>query len=234
MVAGLRITNPDGAAQLDDRFQNFVLIQKGQVTLGANWTAINTTGGPYANFSVPDYYGYPPLVVLVNAANVFVRDAVPDGAGNWIFGMAGPHASASGTVVEYYVFGPPHSGMPRDPYGMNVRRANGTLSYHSGWKPLRVVAQIGNAASGLPASWTGVGGRKYGVGHVIDQYAQSAPIPAGTWLVNGTGTYHKTVGAVTDVSSGQIYQTVWGIFPPFPTEYSQPIARHLVVDLTNY
>lgn len=232
MVAGVRIQNDAGTAQLDNRFQNLVLIQKGAVTLGANWTFVSTTGGPYASITVPDYYGYPPLIVLVSETKVYVRDAIKDGS-NWVFGLAGLYATAAGGVVEYYLFGPPHSGLPQDPYGMRLRRPDNTLAYHSSWKPLRVVAQIDNSSA--PAlSYTGVAGRKYGVAHIIDAYSQTAPLPSGTWIVNGSGTVTQTVGATTTMSSGQIYSTNWGTFPPFPTEFNQPTARHLVVDVTHY
>lgn len=232
MVAGLRLQNPDGYAQLDDRFQNFVLIQKGTLTLGAPWTYFSTTGGPFGTITVPDYYGYPPLIVLRTGTFVAMRDAIRDGSGNWVFGLAGIYASASGATVDYYVFGPPHGGLAKDNYGLQINRAGGQLGYHSSWKPLRVVGQIGNGGQGL--SWTGVGGRAYGVAHVLDSFQQSAPLPSGTWRVNGTGSVHRVNGVTAELSTGQYYTTVWGTFPPFSTEYNQPEARHLVIDLTHY
>lgn len=231
MTAGFYAETPTGNIQVTDEFQNLVLIDKGSVTLGAPWTYVSTTGGPYATITLPNYYGYPPLIVLAGATPVYVRDAVQDGSGNWVFGLAGLYASATGGVIEWYAFGPPHGGLPRDNFGLEVFRVDGSLAFSSAWKPLRVVGEINNQGS---PNFSGIGGRKYAVGHILDQFAQSAPIPSGTWRVTGTGTVHSTSGTSVSLGSGQIYSTLWGFFPPFPTEYNQPLGKHLVIDVTDY
>lgn len=231
MPSGFYCETDTGNIQVTDEFQNLVLIAKGTITLGDPWIFVSTTGGPYATITLPNYYGYPPLIVLAGPTPVYVRDAVQDGAGNWVFGMAGQYASVPGGVIEWYAFGPAHAGLPRENYGLEVFRADGSLAFSSAWKPLRVVGRINNA--GQP-TFSGVPGKKYGVGHIIDQFSQSAPIPAGTWRVQGTGTMHSTNGANATLSSGQIYTTVWGTQPPFATQYDQPKAEHLIIDLTGY
>lgn len=231
MPAGFYAETDTGNIQITDEFSNFVLIAKGTVNLGQPWTYFSTTGGPFATITLPNYYGYPPMIVLACQQPIFIRDAVQDGSGNWVFGLAGAYQAVQGAAVEWFAFGPPHSGLPRDNFGLEVFKADGSLAYSTAWKPLRVVGEVNN--SGSP-QFNGAAGRKYGVGHVIDQFAQSAPIPSGTWRVQGSGSLHQTVGSQVTLSGGQIYSTIWGTFPPFPTEYSQPRASHLVIDLTDY
>lgn len=231
MPSGFEAVTDTGNIQVTQDYSNFVMIAKGSLNLGPAWTYVSTTGGPFGTITLPNTYGYPPLIVLACAQPIFLRDAVRDANGNWVYGLAGVYASAQGALVEWYAFGPPHDGLAREPFGLEVFRADGSTAFHSSWKPLRVVGQVNNSGS---AQFNGIAGRKYAVAHVIDQFSQSAPIPAGTWRVNGSGTLHSVNGAQVVLANGQIYSTIWGTFPPFPTEYTQPRAQHLVIDVTNY
>jgi len=232
MAAGLIVYNDTGNIQITDMYQNFVLAYQGGGTLGANWTQFSTTGGPSAGFTVPNSHGFPPLIVFYSEGLIYTRGARLDTSNNtWVYGVAGPSATAAGTAFQWYAF-VPQPNVTNANYGFEVRRADGSLAYGSWWKPLRVVGQIGTM-DGNSMTFNGQGGRKYGVGHVINTLGQSSPVPSGTWRVNGTGTLHRTAGNQVIMEGKQIYFTNWG-FNPGNTSYNQPRGLHLVVDLTDY
>ncbi|MFH7600624.1 hypothetical protein WDV06_36850, partial [Streptomyces racemochromogenes] len=143
------------------------------------------------------------------------------------------YLAAQGALVEWFAFGPPHAGLPRDNFGLEVFKADGSLAYSSAWLPLRIIGEVSNQSSSS-LQFNGPAGRKLGVAHVIDSFNQSDPIPAGTWRVTGGGSLHQVVGSQVTLSTAQIYDTIWGTRPPFPTSYNQPRAQHMVVDLTDY
>lgn len=233
MPAGFFAATETGNIQFTNDYSNFVLIAKGTVTLGAPWTYFSTTGGPFATITLPNLYGYPPLMVLNCAQPIFIRDAVTDANGNWVFGLAGAYLAAQGAVVEWFAYGPPHAGLPRVNYGFEIFKYNGEIAYSSNWKPLRIVGEVSNQAGGS-LQYNGPAGRKLGVVHVIDSFTQSDPIPAGTWRVVGNGSLHQVNGSQVTMSFAQIYDTIWGTRPPFATAYNQPRAQHMVADITDY
>jgi hypothetical protein len=126
MTAGIQIVNENSVIQIDQDYKNLVMVAKGSVTTTG---ALPTT----ADISVT---ANNPVIAFVSSVPVCVTRMQSSGT-SWIYRVATFGAAAT---VDYYVFDTPELVTVSDTFGIEVRKADGSLAWHSSMKTLKVVA----------------------------------------------------------------------------------------------
>lgn len=232
MPAGFEARTNTGYIQIIDSLTNYVLLSKGTVVLDAGRTS-GITGmtwwsGSMADILIPNTLGYPPIIAFYSEAPISVMSYVLDGA-NWRVQIVGPYGvNYNGWGVQYFVFGPTPNSAPNN-YGLEVRRADGSLAYHSAYFPLKVVGQV---IDGANQSYNYGAGRKYGFVAVQTSQQWTAPLPAGTWLVNVLSSMMQSYSDGVTKSFQKNTEVRYSAQPTWTSGYDYPSSNFLVVDLT--
>lgn len=135
MAAGLKILNDHDTYQIDENYQNFMLKQKINVTLGAssNWQnkTITFAGSPSAicaiRLSVPADPNSGPCAAVKKS--IYAN-------GTWTVDLMCINVTGASHTIIAYIF---DVGVPQsDSFGLAVWNADAELVFHSSGKPLRI------------------------------------------------------------------------------------------------
>lgn len=228
MAAGLIVYNDGGNIQFTDMYKNFVLLYQGGGTLQGTYTASACVGGPFAYIEVPNSLGYPPPIALYCNTPITLWQAELIN-NNWRYLVMGPFQSAAGSGFSWWAFGPTPNAVGPTNYGFEVRREDGSMAYHSGYKPMRVALGLGGHGT-----YDLAGGRTYAYMPTQQYFEQTAFIPAGTWRCNAFASHGSVNGARIVAESRQTYQLTYGFNPPWNPQYTRGDFRGLILDVTNY
>lgn len=119
MTAGLKIFNDAYINQVDDTFQNFVLIKSGEVTTGTNG---------YADVYI-DYDG--PVIFATACADGSTGSVQNRSGSTWHFYVG---TTYGGRVVKWYAFAKPQN-IPFN-FGLRIFDERGNITFDSNQKPL--------------------------------------------------------------------------------------------------
>ncbi len=220
MPAGIEIKNESGYLQITDAFKNFVMIDKGTVSLGGAAWSPSLGGGTYtygahAQISIPNTTGYPPLLAFRCTVYIAIfRTRLV--SGNWVFDIVSQLGGNYSTTIEWFAFSETPNVAP-DSFGVEIRNAAGELAFHSSYKQL-VVGDYQSQAAGHSGSVTLPSGRTLALAILSPLWEWSPQVPAGTWQQFLLGSAIRTTGVRTgnlipNLQYGQVYQPAnfgWG------------------------
>jgi len=226
MPTGFQVLNDSSTYQVDETYKNFQLSNAGSGTTSSLYS-----DGSYSYY----YYDYTitnavnPILAVYCANRYVTVTAITKSGSTWTFRVVSGFNNAS---VELYVFDvvttSPHN------YGLQIFNASAELVYHSGNKPLRIVALIDNSGT---TTYTYTSGRKYATVILAPGFSQD-----GTTIekaVKREWTYYSGVQNTSQhvivFSNGAIQIsdiTSYTYDPPFT--FPVDFAQGLVVDITNF
>lgn len=191
-TAGLIIRNDDGYIQITDQVPNFVYMGKGTVYLdGTSWILGSVTFGSHATISLPDTLGYPPVLAFrCDTDIVLYRTRLV--SGNWVYDLVSEFSYTKTDAIDYYIFQPCPNTVP-ETFGLEVRKADGTLAFHSGYRPIVIKDVRTQAVYGTTGStFSTPSGTKAAIIPMSWRYTWTAQIPTGAWDQFLTCTSLKT------------------------------------------
>lgn len=212
MPAGLTVRNGSGYLQITDSLKGFVFHSKGVVNLsGTHYNALpgsSVEWGAYAQISIPNTFGFPPIMAFRCAVPITVLREKLVG-GNWVITVCSETniTPLHTDPVEWYAFQPCPDTPPGENFGLEVRDATGKLCFHSGYRPMRIAdvqkEGVGSGNFVLPA------GRKLALCLMDARVDVTAQIPAGAWFqvkfISAIRTTADNVGDVSTIRAGHAY-----------------------------
>lgn len=223
MAFGFRVTGDHGVTQIDSEYANFVMTQKGSVTLTSDalWGVSPVVSATIAVTAKS------PMLALSCATPVTVQYATAIGS-SWTFYVTA-HTGTGGIGVNWWIFDDADEDAASPPaWGMRVRRSDGSVVWHSGQK----VARIMPGLLGDSDAVTYTSGRTYAVCQVLKYNIFNSTFIGGTdWRNQNIYGQAKVVSNVVTTST-EIYENY--ITTTDQGSYAGPSGIYLVVDVTGY
>jgi hypothetical protein len=236
MPAGMIVYSDYGTIQLTDEVINFALLYKGTSATGpsrsSGLTGFTYFTGPCVDIDIPNTLGYPPLFAIYCTVPLTIFECTLVG-GNWRFTVMGEYGTAPGAATfEWFAYGPTPNAVPGGNFGLEVRRADGVLAFHSGYSAMRVRWQQGGnggyTLNTLPA------GRKYAIAVIQLKQEWTAPFPAGVWTVNKSTSAVRSLTNGFEVTVPKTTEVRYSAQPTWTGSRSYPDWNYICLDVTNF
>lgn len=182
MRPGLIIRNQANTVQIDERYANLALVEKGTINVNSTSGAEGGAGGSRRYYPMTKTGLVNPMLALRCTTDpVAVRRTTNSGS-SWTWGIYTDGVAD----VDYYIFDEP--GLPVERWGLNVRRpSDNKLLFHSGHPPMIWAGQLAGTwpSSGSPPALTGLPAGTYAAITSISGYVERDVGPVETYNMVG-------------------------------------------------
>lgn len=241
MVYGLQVWGDTGAVQIDQDYLGLGMTSKGSLSM-----TLDPTSHPQPmRIATLTVTGNFPVVAFASAIDTALYRVVNSGS-SWTFYFRAQ--TGADFTLNYWVFDDPSLVTITDTYGLEVFTASGARAYHSGQKPIRVVAvmtpptpvdaPINSGVGPLPGGYSATATLTSGRVYAVVQGGYSYRFQRGPSLVSGTDS--RSYQSASNVSSNVInagmvqyeFTNVAGTVAVEARNYGK--QQFWVVDVTNY